>query len=172
LLDTGPGTVDRPATTRPDLRAILSSPSFLVGAALLVIWGVTALAFAGGDCELGCDAVTLLGQLWYVAIGVLPGAFIVAGLLAPLRPFTTGFLLGSIHVALLWLHWLADWPEVQNGFIMSASSRPDPVEVLVLVSVVAVIVATLVTGVIGRVSSAIVNSRRMKRSPVGDIEAP
>lgn len=153
-----------PETTTPNgLRETVRSPAFIVGVALLSVWAVTAVVFAGRSCSTGCDAITELGKLGYVAIGVVPGACIVAGLLAPPRPFTTGFLLGVVHAALLWLHWLLDWPEGTSG-LFSTSTQPIAVPVLLLVSLAAVIAGMLITGWVGYVSIGVLPAVRRLRA--------
>ena len=164
------GTAAGPETTTPNgLRAVVRSPAFLVGLVLLSVWAVTAVVFAGRSCPTECDAITEVGKLGYVAIGVVPGVYIVAGLLAPPRPFTTGFLLGVVHAALLWLHWLLDWPEGTSG-LFSTSTQPIAVPVLLLVSLAALMAGMLITGWIGYVSIGVLAAVRRHRA--ARVDAP
>ena len=129
-----PGVASAPP---PGVGAILTSRAFLIGTGLLLLWGVSLPLADESD----------LARWYWGLIGVLPGAYVIAGLLAPPRPFVTGLVLGSIQVALLLVHWSNDWPEVSNSFILSTSTRPAPPEILLLIALVTLGLGTLVTGV-------------------------
>ena len=72
-----------PSGSAGQMRGLLTSPGFLVGAAILIVSAFFANSGSAGLAE--------------IALVVAIAGYVVAGALAPPWPFLTGFLLALIH---------------------------------------------------------------------------
>jgi hypothetical protein len=124
-----------PGSLASDVRSVLVSPAFLVGVSLLI--GAMALIT---PLDGGLDMVWLL-----------PLTYVVSGVIGPPKPFLAGCMLGFVNAALIVASWLIEWPKFS---LLGETPEPMGYQILVILMIVAVVVGTLITGVVGRVSQA------------------
>jgi hypothetical protein len=135
-----------------DIRRVLTSRAFLLGVGMLIVAAVITVVPRSVFCPDGdamCRSLTDLALQYRNATLLLPGAFVVAGLLARRDPFLTGFMLGLAYALVILVSWLIEQPTYS---MFGSTPRVTPIEAVLAVAFVAVAVGTLVTGVAGRVA--------------------
>lgn len=118
-----------------------------VVAPLLVAWALIGSVIAGhrGEQE-PFDPVATFG---IPGLGLI--AYVVAGLLAPSRPFRVGLLLGLRQVGPWWLQWIMSWP--MTGPVHAPRElEPVPGQMLLLWSLLSVATGVVIVGLVGRAS--------------------
>ena len=135
-----------------DVRRVLTSPAFLVGVSMLIVAAVITVVPRNVFCPDGdamCRSLADLALQYRNATLLLPGAFVVAGLLASRDPFLTGFMLGLAYTSVILVAWLIEQPTYS---MFGSTPRVIPIEAVLAVAFVALAVGTLITGVVARVA--------------------
>ena len=128
-----------------DASLVLGSPAFWVGTLLLLGWGL-AVVFVfkmHGPCD--GQGLCELGLLYWLLIGILPGAYLIAGLLAPARPFLTGLALAAVQLVVAAATALIPDHPVESGTIDIGS-------VVLAAFAVGLVVGIVVTGIVGHIT--------------------
>lgn len=144
-----------------DTRLVFGSPAFWVGTILLITWGL-AIVFVfklHGPCDGG--SLCELALLYWLLIGIVPGAYLIAGLFAPPRPFLTGLSLAAVQIVVAVVTALIpDYPVASGGIDVGG---------LIVVGFAAgLMLGIVVTGVIGHITRWL----RLRLRPRGRAGSP